>query len=56
VYLRWFAVMLRDPSGDEASGAVVRSVPWPALAALVLSGAVLLVTSVLPQLVMGLVE
>jgi NADH-quinone oxidoreductase subunit N len=58
VYLRWFAVLLRDPDAAQAAaqGPVVRSVPRPAMAALLLTGAVLVATSVLPQLLMGLVE
>jgi NADH-quinone oxidoreductase subunit N len=53
VYLRWFAVLLRDPhSGPVVT--VVRRVPKPALAALVLSGLVLVATSLMPQLVLGL--
>jgi NADH-quinone oxidoreductase subunit N len=55
VYLRWFAVLLRSP--DEGPGAaVVRRVPRPALAGLVLSAVVLVATSLLPQLFLGLVE
>lgn len=63
VYLRWFAVLLRDPvpatgatdDGDESFAELVDGpVPRPALAALLLSGAVLVAASVLPQLVLGL--
>jgi NADH-quinone oxidoreductase subunit N len=55
VYLRWFAVLLRSPdTGPDA--AVVRRVPRPALAALVLAGLALVATSVQPQLVLGLRE
>jgi NADH-quinone oxidoreductase subunit N len=53
VYLRWFAVLLRDPDGGQVVP-VVRRVPRPALAALVLSGVVLVATSLMPQLVLGL--
>lgn len=55
VYLRWFAVLLRDPESGEA-GPVVRSVPRPALAAVVLSGVALVATSVMPQLLLGLLD
>jgi NADH-quinone oxidoreductase subunit N len=68
VYLRWFTVLLRDPepvtttgpSTDDADGDLLEEVlggpvPRPALAALLLSGAVLVAASVLPQLVLGLV-
>jgi NADH-quinone oxidoreductase subunit N len=55
VYLRWFAVLLRDPESGQATR-VVRSVPRPALAAVVLSGVVLVATSVMPQLLLGLVD
>ena len=67
VYLRWFAVLLRDPAPSSATGAGAEDadegpleellggpVPRPALAALLLSGAVLVAASVLPQLVLGL--
>ncbi|KQZ89282.1 hypothetical protein ASD62_08155 [Phycicoccus sp. Root563] len=70
VYLRWFAVLLRDPApvgrgagdlegaGDGDEGPVEEllggPVPRPALAALILSGGVLVAASVLPQLVLGL--
>ena len=67
VYLRWFAVLLRDPAPSSATGAAAEDadegpleeflggpVPRPALAALLLSGAVLVAASVLPQLVLGL--
>ncbi len=53
VYLRWFAILLRDPDEGPA-GSLIRRVPKPALAALVLSSVVLVATSVLPQLVFGL--
>jgi NADH-quinone oxidoreductase subunit N len=55
VYLRWFAVLLRDPDSGQAAR-VVRSVPRPALAAVVLAGVVLVATSVMPQLLLGLVD
>jgi NADH-quinone oxidoreductase subunit N len=55
VYLRWFAVLLRDPEPGQAAR-VVRSVPRPALAAVVLAGVVLVATSVMPQLLLGLVD
>ncbi len=55
VYLRWFAVLLRDPETGPAT-AVVRRVPTPALAALVLSGTALVAASVLPQLLFGLLD
>ncbi len=67
VYLRWFTVLLRDPAPTTASGAdspdadegaleelLGGPVPRPALAALLLSGGVLVAASVLPQLVLGL--
>jgi NADH-quinone oxidoreductase subunit N len=55
VYLRWFAVMLRDP--DEAPAkAVIRRISRPALAALVLSVAALVATSLMPQLLLGLLD
>lgn len=53
VYLRWFAVLLRDPQEGPAQP-VLRSIPRPALAALVLSGLALVATSVMPQLLLGL--
>ena len=53
VYLRWFAVLLRDAEPGEG-GAVVRRVDRPALAAVVLSGLALVATSVMPQLLLGL--
>jgi NADH-quinone oxidoreductase subunit N len=62
VYLRWFAVLLRDPDAraqqDDggAPAVVVRSVARPALVALILSGAALVATSVLPQLLLGLLD
>jgi NADH-quinone oxidoreductase subunit N len=55
VYLRWFAVLLRDPDEGPAQ-AVIRRISRPALAALVLSGAALVVTSVMPQLLLGLLD
>jgi NADH-quinone oxidoreductase subunit N len=63
VYLRWFAVLLRDPDtaqGVTAPGSdsvvVVRRVPAPTMAALLLTGTALVVTSILPELLMGLVQ
>ena len=53
VYLRWFAVLLRDPQEGPAQP-VLRSIPRPALAALVLAGLALVATSVMPQLLLGL--
>ncbi|GAB3449551.1 NADH-quinone oxidoreductase subunit N [Phycicoccus ginsengisoli] len=55
VYLRWFAVLLRDPEAGP-SAAVVRTVPRPALAALLVSGSLLVATSVGPQLLLGLLD
>ena len=55
VYLRWFAVLLRDPESGQAAR-VVRSVPRPALVAVVLAGVVLVATSLMPQLLLGLVD
>ena len=55
VYLRWFAVLLRDPDEGPAQP-VIRRIPRPALAALVLSGAALVATSVMPQLLLGLLD
>ena len=67
VYLRWFTVLLRDPDPSTASAGDAGDadegpweellggpVPRPALAALLLSGGVLVAASVLPQLVLGL--
>ncbi|KRE58687.1 proton-conducting transporter membrane subunit [Phycicoccus sp. Soil748] len=70
VYLRWFAVLLRDPvaqegveaaqpqAGGEAPGAgpLGGRVARPVLVALVLSSGLLVATSVLPQLLLGLLE
>jgi NADH-quinone oxidoreductase subunit N len=59
VYLRWFAVLLRDPDDAAAVSPVVpvaRSAAPAAMVALVVSTAILVATSVLPQLVMGLVD
>ena len=55
VYLRWFAVLLRDPDEGPAQP-VIRSIRRPALAALVLSGGALVATSVMPQLLLGLLD
>jgi NADH-quinone oxidoreductase subunit N len=58
VYLRWFAVLLRDPEKQEAPdhGLLGGRVARPVLAALVLTGTALVATSVLPQLLVGLLE
>ena len=53
VYVRWFAVLLRDPA-DAPTAPWTGRIPRPALAALVLGGAALVLTSVLPQLLLGL--
>jgi NADH-quinone oxidoreductase subunit N len=53
VYVRWFAVLLRDPA-DAPTAPWIGRIPRPALAALVLGGAALVLTSVLPQLLLGL--
>jgi NADH-quinone oxidoreductase subunit N len=53
VYVRWFAVLLRDP-GDAPTAPWLGRTPRPALAALVLGGTALVLTSVLPQLLLGL--
>ncbi|QGN58274.1 NADH-quinone oxidoreductase subunit N [Nostocoides sp. HKS02] len=53
VYLRWFSVLLRDPQEAPATS-WVGPLPRPALAALVLSGAALVATSLMPQLLLGL--
>ena len=55
VYLRWFGVLLRDPETGP-SAAVVRRVPRPALVALLLSGGLLVATSVAPQLLLGMLD
>lgn len=57
VYMRWLAVLLRDPdaTGDPATASVAAAtVPRPALAALALGLLVLVATSVMPQLLLGL--
>jgi NADH-quinone oxidoreductase subunit N len=58
VYLRWFGVLLRDPEAQEVPdhGLLGGPVARPVLVALVLSGTVLVATSVLPQLLVGLLE
>lgn len=53
VYVRWFAVLLRDP-GEAPTAPWIGRTPRPALAALVLGGTALVLTSVLPQLLLGL--
>jgi NADH-quinone oxidoreductase subunit N len=53
VYVRWFAVLLRDP-GHAPTAPWIGRIPRPALVALVLGGAALVLTSVLPQLLLGL--
>lgn len=53
VYLRWFAILLKDPD-EGTAGSLIRRVPKPALAALVLTSGALVATSLLPQLVFGL--
>ena len=55
VYLRWFGVLLRDPDEGPAR-AVIRRIPRSALAALVLGGTALVATSVMPQLLLGLLD
>jgi NADH-quinone oxidoreductase subunit N len=55
VYLRWFGVLLRDPD-DGPARAVIRRIPRSALAALVLGGTALVATSVMPQLLLGLLD
>lgn len=55
VYVRWFAVLLRDP-GDAPTAPWIGRIPRPALAALVLGGGVLVLTSALPQLLLGLLS
>jgi NADH-quinone oxidoreductase subunit N len=56
VYLRWFAVLLRESQDaeDGLAGTALRRVPRPALAALVLTVGALAVTSLVPQLLFGL--
>ena len=54
VYVRWLAVLLRG--GDRAGEVAVGRVPRPALAALVLGLAALVATSVMPQLLLGLLD
>ncbi|HEV7145951.1 MAG TPA: proton-conducting transporter membrane subunit [Pedococcus sp.] len=53
VYLRWFAVLLRDPE-EGAPGPWLGRLPRAGLAALVLTGVALIATSVMPQLLLGL--
>jgi NADH-quinone oxidoreductase subunit N len=58
VYLRWFAVLLRDPdtAAERPAVPVLRGVARPAIVALGLTTTALVVTSVLPQLLLGFVE
>ena len=54
VYLRWFAVLFQEPAaGAEPAGAVRRAGRGP-LAALALTGTALVLTSLAPQLLLGL--
>ncbi len=55
VYLRWFAVTLRDPDRGPTA-AVVRRVPRSAVVALTLATVLLAATSLMPQLLLGLVD
>jgi NADH-quinone oxidoreductase subunit N len=56
VYLRWFAVLLRDPDSASGPALVVRAVPRSAMAALLVTGAALVLTSLLPQVLLGLLD
>jgi NADH-quinone oxidoreductase subunit N len=51
VYLRWLAVLLQEPTAARREGIPARRGP---LAALVLTGGALVLTSLAPQLVLGL--
>ncbi|HET6693605.1 MAG TPA: proton-conducting transporter membrane subunit [Pedococcus sp.] len=53
VYLRWFAVLLQEPAADSAT--LRRPAAGPA-AALALTGTALVLTSLAPQLLLGLVD
>jgi NADH-quinone oxidoreductase subunit N len=53
VYLRWFAVLLQEPGADSAT--LRRPAAGPA-AALALTGVALVVTSLAPQLLLGLLD
>lgn len=53
VYLRWFALLLQDPGPDTAP--VPRLAPGPA-AALALTATALVLTSLAPQLLLGLLD
>jgi NADH-quinone oxidoreductase subunit N len=53
VYLRWFALLLQDPGPD--SPPLRRPAPGPA-AALALTAAALVLTSLAPQLLLGLLD
>ena len=55
VYLRWFAVTLRDPDRGPTA-AVVRRVPRSAVAGLAVATLLLAATSLMPQLLLGLVD
>lgn len=53
-YLRWFAILIAAPEGDAATGhRVAQPSPLGARTVLVAGGALLLVTSVLPQVLWG---
>ena len=57
VYLRWFAVLFQEPDAAVApAGTAARRAPRGPLAALVLSAGALVLVSVAPQLVFGLVS
>jgi NADH-quinone oxidoreductase subunit N len=57
VYLRWLAVLFQEAdAGAGTSTASPRRAPRGPLAALALSGAALVLASVAPQLVLGLVS
>jgi NADH-quinone oxidoreductase subunit N len=59
VYLRWFAVLFQEPEPAAAVGAAAtgpRRAPRGPLAALALSGTALVLVSVAPQLLLGLVS
>ena len=53
VYLRWFAVLLRDPE-DAAAAPWLGRLPRTGIVALALTGVALVATSVMPQLLLGL--
>jgi NADH-quinone oxidoreductase subunit N len=57
VYVRWLAVLLRDTGAPgEAAAASTATVSRPALAALVLGLVALVATSLMPQLLLGLLD